>query len=328
MKDFRKEQLAQWIAKVLAMEPPTLKVISGDASFRRYFRFKHNSQNVVAVDAPPKTENNRSFYQISKKLLNLALNVPVVQHIDLANGFMLLSDLGDQLFLDQLNEQSSDGLYCLAIDAIVNMQLMSGQQLENIPIYNKQLLEQELQLFRNWFLEQHLQITISKQENKIIEQAFKSLVDNALSQPQVFCHSDFHSRNLMICGNKTPGIIDFQDAVIGPITFDLVSLLKDCYIKWSREKVEKWCQYYFQKAKNEDLFDTTWGRFISWFDLMGLHRHIRVLGVFSRLNYRDGKSDYLNDLPLTFSYITDTCERYPQFYEFSQFLQNRVRPEI
>lgn len=332
MNDLRKEQLSQWIAEKLNIEAPVLQTVSGDASFRRYFRFKNKSQKPektsIAVDSPPDMENNQAFHQISQILLSLDLNVPIVREIDLSNGFMLLSDLGDQLYLDSLSETTNDYLYHLAIDAIIEMQKISETELQQIPVYSQQQLEHELQLFRDWFLDRHLQLSVSNSENKMIDQLFGKLVDNALNQPQVFCHSDYHSRNLMICGVQTPGIIDFQDAVNGPITFDLVSLLKDCYIKWSGEKIERWCQYYFDKATSENIINTTFEQFIQWFELMGLHRHIRVLGIFTRLNYRDDKPAYLNDLDLTFSYVQEACKNQPEFSEFAQFLTERVQPKL
>jgi len=332
MNDLRKEQLSNWIAEKLNIVAPTLQTVSGDASFRRYFRFENRSQTPVrtsiAVDAPPDAENCKAFQQISQMLLEMKLNVPIVQEIDLSNGFMLLSDLGDQLYLDKLNDATNDPLYTLAIDAIVKMQKISKSKLKQISIYSQQQLEQELQLFNHWFIVRHLQLSVSEQEKTMIDRVFGQLVNNALNQPQVFCHSDYHSRNLMICNEKTPGIIDFQDAVKGAVTFDLVSLLKDCYISWSRNKIEQWCRYYFDKAMTENIINTTFEQFIRWFDLMGLHRHIRVLGIFTRLNYRDGKTSYLDDLALTFNYVKDVCESYPEFSEFSQFLTERIQPRL
>jgi len=332
MNDHRKEQLSQWLSERLSIETPKLQPVSGDASFRRYFRVDYKSKvakkTYIAVDAPPAYENCEIFNRISKILLSLDLNVPIVHEIDSENGFMLLSDLGDTLYLDQLDNNTSIHLYPLAINAIVTMQSLPPSELHQIPTYDRQLLQDELQLFKDWFISRHLKLALSLQESKIVNDVFKELVDSALAQPQVFCHADFHSRNLMICETDTPGIIDFQDSVIGPISFDLVSLLKDCYISWSREQVEQWCQYYFDQATEKGIIKSSFSEFIHWFDLMGLHRHIRVLGIFTRLNYRDGKADYLNDLPLTFSYVIDTVERYPQFTEFAKLLKNRVQPKL
>ena len=332
MNDRRKEQLSQWIAKRLSIEARELQPVSGDASFRRYFRFNNQSRiaekTCIAVDAPPAYENCEIFDRISKILLSLDLNIPIVHEIDLEDGFMLLSDLGDTLYLDQLDNNTSEHLYPLAIDAIVTMQSLPPNKLHKIPAYHKQLLQDELQLFKDWFISRHLKLSLSTQENKIVNDVFKELVDSALAQPQVFCHADFHSRNLMICETDTPGIIDFQDAVIGPVSFDLVSLLKDCYISWSREQVERWCQYYFDQAAQKDIINSSFSDFIHWFDLMGLHRHIRVLGIFTRLNYRDGKAGYLDDLPLTFNYVIDTIKRYPQFNEFAKLLKYKVQPKL
>ncbi len=328
MADFRKEQLTEWVASQLNSSLPCLYPVSGDASFRRYFRLEKNTQSFIAVDAPPENEDCSSFQRIAKILLTANINVPIIYHIDLDRGYMLISDLGDTLYLDVLTPQTSDKLYQQAIDALITMQKIPPESRKQLPQYDRKQLNQELQLFVDWFVHQHLKIELSKRELELINVVFRELENSAINQPQVFCHSDYHSRNLMISDNQRPGIIDFQDAVNGPVSFDLVSLLKDCYICWPRNKVEQWCHYYFTEATISGIINTNFDQFIRWFDLMGLHRHIRVLGIFSRLCYRDEKPQYLDDLKLTLDYVMDACNRYPQFSEFAEFLRTRIKPKM
>ncbi len=322
MDNIRIKQLAAWSAQVLGEKSINLQALSGDASFRRYYRFSYKNQSYIAVDAPPEYENSHSFQIVAQLLSTQSLNVPTIHQIDLQNGFMLLSDLGDTLFLSILNSKTSDELYLQAIDCLIKMQQLPINNCTELPVYNKAMLEDELALFESWFLDKHLQIKLSAEDHRILERAYDSLYTSALEQPQVFCHADYHSRNLMFCSDNSTGIIDFQDAVVGPVSFDLVSLLKDCYISWPRQKIEEWCEVYFNKATDQRIITADLQQFITWFDLMGLHRHLRILGIFSRLNYRDSKSAYLDDLPQTFKYVIDTCNRYEQFAPFAELLSS------
>lgn len=325
MADTRRQQLSEWASHTLSAPAIDLAMVSGDASFRRYFRFKHGSQSIVAVDAPPQHENNQAFVTVGHLLAKQGLVVPQFIAVDLEQGFLLVSDLGDRLYLDELKQDNADTMYREAIDALVQMQHVDLSS-QPLPLYNKEKLMVELNLFNQWFIQRHLNLTLSNNELKIVERLFEDLLDSALSQQQVFVHRDFHSRNLMICTPRSPGIIDFQDAVVGPISYDLVSLLKDCYIQWPAQEVSKWCHYYHQNAVQLGLLETSFEDFYQQFEWMGMQRHIKVLGIFCRLNYRDSKSHYLNDLPLVFDYVMQAAKKYSQFTDFANLMQQKVQP--
>lgn len=325
----REKLLKNWSMAQLKLELELLQqggwsIVSGDASFRRYFRIKANGQSWICVDAPPEHENSEQFIKVAKMLDKV--NAPKVIAFDLEQGFMLLSDLGDELYLPLLNDEAADGLYKTAIDSLVEMQQIDSKG--KIPNYDSQLLNVELELFRDWFIVKHLQIELSEQENVMLDELFKWLTDSALEQPQVFVHRDYHSRNIMFIENQSPGIIDFQDAVYGPISYDLLSLLRDCYIEWPDYKVEQWVDYFIEKSNKKSTWELDKAQFIQWFDWMGLQRHIKVAGIFARLNYRDGKSGYLKDLPLTLKYIVKQAEKYSQLEEFSHWMQQKILPKM
>jgi aminoglycoside/choline kinase family phosphotransferase len=331
MHDKRKDLLSQWAAAQLNIDKVELVTVSGDASFRRYFRFTNpdkNAQNktIIAVDAPPEFEDNHSFQKIALILKQNNLLVPEINFIDHKLGFLLLSDLGDELYLPYLNEKSADQLYQSAMNAIISMLLIPAVQLSNVPKYDSHALNLEMDLFDEWFIKQHLKIELTETETQTIKATFSALTENALTQPHHFVHRDYHSRNLMICGVQTPALIDFQDAVVGPITYDLVSLLKDCYIQWPEKQVESWCYAFYQRLIDLQFVDYPFSTFQKQFDLMGMQRHIKVLGIFCRLNYRDHKPDYLKDLQLTFDYLVQAVAKYPEFSAFYQFLLKRVHP--
>ncbi|MCK4674475.1 MAG: phosphotransferase, partial [Gammaproteobacteria bacterium] len=245
----------------------------------------------------------------------VGVNAPDIIAIDIQQGFLLLDDLGNNPYLDHLNEDTADGLYIDAIEALVKMQTIDGI----LPAYDKKLLQTELNLFETWYLNRHLDAQLNQQQKTSLESVFTFLIKNAEQQPQVFVHRDYHSRNLMITNENNPGVIDYQDAVIGPISYDLVSLFKDCYIEWPREKVEHWLDLYLARLTPERFIEKD--TLIRWFDLMGVQRHLKVLGIFARLNYRDGKSQYLNDLSLTLKYVLETCEMYDELQPLKQLLE-------
>lgn len=290
---------------------------SSDASFRRYFRVRQGQQTWIVMDAPPELEDTTSFIQIATFLSAYGINVPTIFAQDKAQGFLLLTDFGNTPYLQQLNEASSDRLYHTAIDSLIDIQLAPNQKID-LPLYNPSLLHKEMSLFPEWFLQKHMAL----QAPDFIESIFEILIANAIEQPQVIVHRDYHSRNLMICADGSAGIIDFQDAVIGPITYDLVSLLRDCYIAWPQDRINHWLRYYYQQANAKSLFaNSSFEQFKRWFDLMGIQRHLKVLGIFCRLNYRDGKTNYMNDLPLTLHYVKHVSNRYPELNELSTFLE-------
>ncbi len=315
----RLEEIDKWLITVFPSTNYKIEAASSDASFRRYFRVTEQSNTFILMDAPPEKEDTSAFINVGTFLYDYGIHVPKIYARDTDAGFLLLSDFGHQPYLEQLNEQSADNLYKLAIDSLIQIQHCPTHSI-NLPSYNQALLQQEMDLFPDWFLNKHLNIPTPD----FLQTTFDRLTENAMMQPQIFVHRDFHSRNLMHTADNSPGIIDFQDAVIGPISYDLVSLLRDCYIAWSDEKIHHWIEYYFSSAQQQGLLaDSSIEQFTQWFDWMGLQRHIKVLGIFCRLNYRDKKANYMNDLPLTLSYIRKISAKYPEFSELSHFLQQQ-----
>ena len=276
--------------------------VSGDASFRRYFRVKAGCRTWIAVDAPPEKEDNQKFVTIARSWLKQGVYVPDVVSIDLEQGFMLLSDFGDQLLLPALNEKSVDQLYELAMAELYRIQSCNA---ESLPVYDSLLLQREMALFKDWFLVSLLKVDLDLGEQECIDVAFSLLEVNALEQPSVCVHRDYHSRNLMITPEHTPGVIDFQDAVNGPITYDLVSLLRDCYISWPDEQVYEWVAFFRKELVKRSVLsaDISIDHFERWFDLMGMQRHLKAIGIFARLSMRDDKHRYLQDIPRTLQYV-------------------------
>lgn len=327
--DVRQQSLQNWVFDALAMNQETpqgsLEVVSGDASFRRYFRQHTATGRYIAVDAPPDKENSEPFVRIAQAWSEQGVNVPQIIKADLAQGFMLLSDMGDQLLLPMLNEASADGLYNQALAALVGIQ----QTQLPLPPYDAALLDREMALFTDWYLGTHLEMSLSDQEKTMLHDTFAMLRESALGQIQVPVHRDYHSRNLMVLEDDTLGIIDFQDAVLGPITYDVVSLLRDCYVAWPLENVQQWAMNYFAKARDAGLIGAISDeQLMLWFDWMGIQRHLKAVGIFARLNHRDGKSGYLNDIPRTLNYIVEISGQYDSLSGFNQWLRQRLLPEL
>jgi len=273
------------------------------------------------MDAPPDKEDCAAFIRISQLLRKAEVNAPEILAQDLEQGFLLLSDLGEQIYLDHLFEDRVNTLYMDAIRSLIKMQSIQA----DLPPYNDQLLRSEMDLFEPWYLNKHLEIKLNASQKNDLEATYTVLINNAAEQPQVFVHRDYHSRNLMLVSGNNPGVIDFQDAVIGPVTYDLVSLFKDCYIEWSRGRVEHWLEKYLAKS---NVINVDEKQFMKWFDLMGVQRHLKVLGIFSRLNYRDGKDQYLNDLPLVLKYVLDACHRYDELAPLKNLLEQTVLRDL
>ncbi|MDO8962008.1 MAG: phosphotransferase [Methylophilus sp.] len=304
----RKQQLEAWLQEVLGNETFTLTTASADASFRRYFRVHTANQTLIAMDAPPPQEDCRPFVRIAGLLLAAGLNVPKILAQEIQLGFLLLSDLGDTTYLSVLNAENAQRLYGDATQALIQMQLAS--QPDVLPPYDEALLTREMQLFPDWYLAKHLDVTLDEVQNRVLQQTFAILNQNILAQAKVTVHRDYHSRNLMVCEDN-PGILDFQDAVYGPITYDVVSLLKDAYIVWDEEQIIDWTARYWQSARKAGLqVPTDFGEFYRDFEWMGAQRHIKVLGIFARLYHRDGKDGYLKDMPLVMTYLRKVCGRY------------------
>jgi aminoglycoside/choline kinase family phosphotransferase len=306
----RQNQLTAWLSRLYPNQTFTIAPASADASFRRYFRatFPDGTTKVV-MDAPPQHENCEPFLHIGKLFEDAGTHVPHVYAKDLAQGFLLLSDLGNTTYLQALNEDNARQLYGAATDALVKIQLASKQK--ELPPYDEALLRRELNLFPEWYVARHLGVTLSDKQQGALEEVFRRILANNLAQPAVYVHRDYHSRNLMYVPDNNPGILDFQDAVYGPVTYDLASLFKDAYIKWDEELVMDWLIRYWEKARKAGLpVREDFGEFYRDYELMGVQRHIKVLGIFARLYHRDGKDGYLKDMPLVMDYLRRACERY------------------
>lgn len=315
----RKQQLEQWLATIVT-QPFTLTTASADASFRRYFRVHVGNDTLIAMDAPPPQEDCRPFVKVADMLLAAGVNVPKVVAQELELGFLLLSDLGNDTYLSKLTPENAKSLYGDACQALIKMQLAT--QSDALPPYDAALLMRELQLFPDWYVGKHLGLTLSAAQQAVIDKTFALLIDNILQQPQVTVHRDYHSRNLMVTAEHNPGVLDFQDAVIGAITYDLVSLFKDAYIQWDEADLMDWVVRYWQAAKQAGLpVNTDFGQFYKEFEWMGVQRHIKVLGIFARLYHRDGKDGYLKDMPLVMQYLQSACERYVELRPFLRLLR-------
>jgi aminoglycoside/choline kinase family phosphotransferase len=311
--DARLAALAAWTAQALGICEPVLAPASADASFRRYFRIApptpwQGHATLIAMDAPPPMEDCRPFVRIAKLLTDAGVHAPQVLAADFERGFLLLSDLGRRTYLGRLDAASAPQLYSDAIDALIRWQSATRDGV--LPPYDEALLTRELALFPDWYVGRHLGRTLSPAQAETLAQAFRLILDNNLAQPRVYVHRDYHSRNLMVI-DPNPGVLDFQDAVSGPITYDLVSLLRDAYIAWDEELQIDWAVRYWERARRAGLpVAADFGAFWQDFEWMGVQRQLKVLGIFARLAYRDGKSAYRDDMPRVMAYLRASCERY------------------
>ncbi|MFA5960583.1 MAG: phosphotransferase [Tatlockia sp.] len=313
----RENALHQWLEEVLATNQYQLVPLTGDASFRRYFRLHQEKGTRIVMDAPPMKEDIAPFIAVAKLLQALEVQTPTVHAFDKKQGFALLDDFGDTLLLNQLTDQTSDFFYTEAMKVLTRLQVKAPQ----LPVFDKAFILQELAVFREWFLQSYLQLNLSDKEEILLEKTFDLISEALLQQPRVLIHRDFHSRNIML-NHNTLGIIDFQDAMQGPFTYDLVSLLKDCYIQWPIEKVLHWVDFFYKQTPLTQQY--SWPDFVRAFDYCGLQRHLKVLGVFSRLHLRDNKSGYLKDLPLTLHYVMACLEGHEELQPFYSFMQSRI----
>ena len=311
--------LKKWIQQALNELPDIvlngsllLIPLSGDAGFRRYYRL-NSKPSLLAVTAPANSGTSESaayFANLSHALRQCRITVPDVLAYRATDNYMLLEDFGDRIFFNELNNHTADYLYRKALTQLIKLQKMPRDKV-NIPQYDQTLLVSEMEFFREWFVSKLLGYPLSMQEQQLIDRTFTFLAEQALAQPQVFVHRDYHSRNLLVREGTVPGIIDFQDAVWGPATYDVVSLLRDCYLRWPLQKVENWAIGYADMAMESEVMPkVSHDQFVQWFDTMGLQRHIKVLGIFARLWLRDNKPQYLNDLPLVLRYTIEIAERY------------------
>jgi len=320
----RATQRLLWAQTTLNDPLMRLESASSDASFRSYWRGHSAGRTWIVMDAPPDKEDTGPWLAMARRLTDAGLHAPEIRAADAENGFVLMSDLGTRLFLPELNGQTVDALYRQALDALLLMQTRVPSQ--DLPAYDEQRLVAEMELMPTWFFERHLGFTPSCEQWDVIELAFRTLLDSAARQSQAFVHRDYHSRNLLISESGQPGILDFQDAVHGPISYDLVSLLRDCYIAWPDERVEAWAEAYRQRAEAAGLATGSPAQFLRAFDLMGLQRHIKVLGIFCRLYYRDGKAGYLNDLPLVWEYTRRIGLKYPETAPLIDLIASAIGP--
>ena len=308
--DPRGAALAAWLRDTLATSAFRIEPASEDASFRRYFRVHAGSGTWVAMDAPPPMEDCRPFVSVLGLLRGAGVRAPALHAADLERGFLLLDDLGSRCYLDVIDEANADTLYADALTALLHMQCRIGSG--QVPPYDERKLGEEMDLFREWFLARHLGIELDGALSHALDETFETLVRVCMEQPCVFVHRDYHSRNLMHLGDHHPGVIDFQDAVGGPITYDLVSLLRDVYVRWPEDRVAGWVDAFHDRAAARGLTDAGREGFRRWFDLTGVQRHLKIAGIFARLWHRDGKPRYLDDLPLTLAYLAEATPRHPE----------------
>ena len=317
----RLHELRHWLDRQLGGGAYEFAPASSDASFRRYFRITRSDDTLIAMDAPPEQEDSRPYIEIARRLLRAGLTVPEILASDLEGGFLLVTDLGIDLYLSRLDDSNKERLYGDAVDALFTMQTRASTQ--GLPDYDRTMLRFELGLFSEWFLGRHLGLELDRKQRHVLDSQFELLTATALAQPRVFVHRDYHSRNLMFVPKGNPGILDFQGAVLGPVTYDLVSLLRDCYIAWPEADVARWARGYHRRLMTAGLLpDVTPSQFLLWFDLMGLQRHLKAIGIFARLHLRDGKPDYLHDIPRTLDYVLSVTARYADLAPLGELLED------
>jgi len=323
--DERLATLSDWLRHKLALPVTDIRPASSDASFRRYFRATTGDDSYIVMDAPPPMEDVRPFMSVAALLRQTGVRAPKVHAADETRGFLLLDDFGGTSYLDRLDADNADALYGDALDTLARFQVGVDIASAALPPYDDTLLWTEMNLFRDWFLQRLLGLDLTPKEHGLLDRTWRRLADSALEQPRVCVHRDYHSRNLMALDEDNPGVLDFQDAVVGPVTYDLVSLLRDCYIAWPDERVEQWALGHRARLVEAGrLDDVDAGRFLRWFDLMGVQRHLKAIGIFSRLKLRDGKAGYLGDIPRTLGYVTSTLVHHRELAGFLAFLTERV----
>ena len=327
MTDARLNTLRNWLEGLKPswqLDLNTLAPASADASFRRYFRVESKNPDfgtLIVMDAPPQHEPLDAFIKVDLLLSGADLNVPHVLEKNVVQGFLLLNDLGNETYLSVLNDNTADRLYQDATKALIKMQLVSKPDV--LPNYDAALLQRELNLFPEWYLKKHLRIELSQTQDTQVKQAFELIIQNNLAQAKVYVHRDYHSRNLMVTEKNNPGILDFQDAVYGPITYDASSLWRDAYIAWPEERVIDWVIKFWEEGRKVGLpMPEDFGQFYRDFEWMGLQRHLKVLGIFARLFHRDGKDGYLKDIPLVLQYAIATANRYIELKPLARILES------
>jgi N-acetylmuramate 1-kinase len=335
-QDLRLEQLRHWLAEQLpvlfaregwgAVPEACLTAASSDASFRRYFRWQDAERSLIVMDAPPPQEDCRPFVKIAELLARADVHVPQILAADLERGFLLLPDLGRQTFLEVITPENADGLFADALHALLKFQQLPLS--DGLPVYDAALLQRELQLFPDWYVQQHLNVTLSGEQLAAWQRVCTLLVDSALAQPQVLVHRDFMPRNLMDSA-PNPGVLDFQDAVYGPVTYDVTCLFKDAFLSWPEARVRDWLEGYWRQALEAGIaVQPELAEFLRASDLMGVQRHLKVIGIFARICHRDGKPKYLGDVPRFFAYINAVLARRPELAELRELLASLPTVEL
>jgi aminoglycoside/choline kinase family phosphotransferase len=320
INDKRKDAIEHWLSHSCAIQPVLLQPMVGDASFRRYFRLVAQEKSLVVMDAPPPQENVRSYSAISMALRQMGVQTPEIIAADLEQGFLLITDFGDATYLKTLTLDNADLLYQRAMHTLSIIQSCKTVPNHTMPFFNTDFMLKEWGWHKEWVLDKWLDISLSSQVEKKLDECYALIVESAINQPQVFMHRDFHSANLMVT-NEEVGVLDFQDAFIGPVTYDLVSLLRDCYIDWPQEKVNAWALAYSRILHERGLLTNVDDQtFIRWFDLMGIQRHLKALLTFARKHVRDHQSRYLQYVPRTLMYLLTVSERYPELHCLHDYL--------
>jgi len=316
MDSTREQELTRWLSDK-GYDGSSLSILSADASFRQYYRVNKNNISYAVMDCPPEDESLDTFLKITDKLQQAKLNVPEIFDCDLTKGFLVITDFGDDLYSKKLNDETVYCLYTDALEAIVKMQTkVDCTGLKDFDSF----YEDENNLFLDWFLKKHLKIELDSTSSSQINTEFNKINNILKSIPKTFVHRDYHSRNLLVTDLNNPGIIDYQDAVMGPVTYDLVSLLKDCYVTWNDGLVEDMLESFFTRMKSDTINNISDFRY--WFEITGLQRHIKAIGIFSRLNYRDGKSSYLQDIPRTYAYMDKVLNKYKELSTLNEIFSN------
>ena len=333
-QDLRLQQLKVWLDEQLpilfnaqdwgVVPPATLTAASSDASFRRYFRWEGGGRTFVVMDAPPPQENCKPFVDIADLLAKSGINVPKIYAEDLPRGFLLLNDLGQKTYLDVIDEQNADQLFADAIDSLLAFQQLPMDA--PLPSYDVALLRRELELFPEWYVRRHLGIELDTRQQALWQRASDQLIDSALAQPKVLVHRDYMPRNLMI-SEPNPGVLDFQDAVYGPVTYDITCLFKDAFLSWPEVRVREWQRGYWERAQQADIaVQADFAEFLRASDLMGVQRHLKVIGIFARICHRDGKPRYLADVPRFFAYIEAVLAERPELSDLAELLTSLRAP--
>ncbi len=324
----RKTALEQWLRETCELDFPCLQPMPHDASFRRYYRFFSSQSSFVAMDAKPPQENCQPYRAIDICLYNKGINVPKIFYSDLERGFLVLTDFGDTTYLRALNAANADALYVRALNALTQLQACRQIPEHTLALFDASFMRQEWAWHKEWFLQKLLNLSLETQE-KNLNACYDAIIQSAVEQPQVFMHRDYHSANLMVLPQEKVGILDFQDAFIGPVTYDLVSLLRDCYIAWPESNVRTWVIYYYQQlCEQKVLSHITQDTFLRWFDLMGVERHLKALFTFARKYLRDQQTRYLKHIPRTVNYILETSARYPELTVLQRFFATEVKPAL